>query len=62
MADGIDRVEETLLNALTERLEQALELASDASVLNRLADICSLAAEAATLAHVGRMLLRTGVE
>jgi hypothetical protein len=57
MTKGIDPIEEALLNALTECLERAMELACDAQALESLGEIGRLATDAAAVARCGALLL-----
>jgi hypothetical protein len=50
-------VEDAVLTALADRLEAAMELASDAAAVSALEDIARLCDEAARIARAGAQLL-----
>ncbi len=50
-------IDETILPALTQRLETALELVTTADAMARLGEVAVLCREAETLAAAGRLLL-----
>ena len=58
MAD-LFALEELILPQLTDRLEAALELATGADAMARMAHIAELCREAQTLASAGALLART---
>lgn len=53
-------LESAILDALTDRLENALDLTVIASAVDNLEQIASLCTDAADIARAGRLLLRGG--
>jgi hypothetical protein len=53
----ISETESAVLEAVTQRLEAALDLIAGASAVEELGDIAALCEEAAILARAGRILL-----